>query len=64
MNKKYTMPYEQNRFINVKKINHGSLLTIGKETSVTWRCDKHLNWFQKKMWNLFFGINVTDLKEE
>ena len=24
---------------------------------------KHFNWFQKKMWKLFLGFNITDVKE-
>lgn len=63
MKENYTMPYDQNRFANVKKNKNGSLLTIGKETKFTLKCDKHMNWLQKKMWKVFFGFEITDLKE-
>jgi hypothetical protein len=25
---------------------------------------KHFNWFQKKMWKLLLGFNITDVKEK
>lgn len=24
---------------------------------------KHFNWFQKKMWKIFFGFDIKDVKE-
>ena len=51
--------------ISISKIKNGTLLQLGSDKySLTIKVDKHLNWFQKKMYNLCFGFITTDYTEE
>lgn len=52
--------------MNIKnnKIKNGSLFKLGTDYSINIPVDKHLNWFQKKMFKLCFGFIVTDYTEE
>lgn len=47
------------------KIKNGTLLKLGSNKYVlTIKVDKHLNWFQKRMYKICFGIIATDYTEE
>lgn len=45
--------------LNIKK--YKSILTIG---NIQIKNIKHFNWFQKKMFELLFGIEIVDLVEK
>ena len=48
-----------------QKIKNGTLLKLGSDKySLTIKVDKHLNWFQKKMYKICFGFTATDYTEE
>lgn len=46
------------------KIKNGTLLKLGSNKYVLTIVDKHLNWFQKRMYKICFGIIATDYTEE
>lgn len=50
--------------VKINKIKNGSLLKLGIDYSINIPVDKHLNWFQKKMFKVCFGFIVTDYTEE
>lgn len=51
--------------IEPPKIKNGTLLKLGSNKyTLTIKVDKHLNWFQKKMFKVCFGFTVTDYTEE
>lgn len=56
---------EKNINISIPKIKNGTLLQLGSDKySLTIKVEKHLNWFQKKMYKLCFGFIATDYTEE
>lgn len=50
--------------IYVQKIENGSQFDIGNDFKISFVVDKHLNWFQKLMWNWCFGVKVEDYSNE
>ena len=46
------------------KIKNGSILSIGEHLKTMLKVDQHFNWFQKKMWKVYFGVNIEDYSEE
>lgn len=45
---------------NLNIENYHSALIVG---NIRINNIKHFNWFQKKMWKLFFGIKIIDLEK-
>ena len=55
----------ENINISIPKIKDGTLLKLGSDKySLTIKVGKDLNWFQKKMYKICFGMIATDYTEE
>lgn len=51
--------------ISIPKIKNGTLLRLGIDKyTFKIKVDKHLNWFQKRMYKICFGMIATDYTEE
>ena len=57
------MVVNDDRTIFMPKIKNGSVITIGKTNSLNIKVDRHFNWFQKKMIELYFGFKVENYDE-